>query len=395
MIDQKITPPAFLSKGFEEGQKKLAEKIKFLIYKTAPDLFSYLDFNNDDTFLNPYLFTYFVCEEKSLTLEQILIKNLVAFSNENEIEVYVNKEGVIELPGIGYLQTDVTNTKLTLRTESFPDSFDLTQRGKEIKYKFEPSMFVLNREIELSFYNNPYLNYFLTGSSNADSKFEIPFFSKTYIKEIENSFILIKQHLPKYYSKLVKAVKRIVIYRHDMPFSFASLGCHGTIFLNVPKNSNEIFFSEDLIHQGGHVIFNAISETKNFMNISKETLMVNLNNNDRDTRNVFEVLHGIYTETWMNLFWNSCNEKNDFTQEMTFEMLGRFTYILTRFGYDLKGLSFENIFSSMGEELFKWFMDVYESIVNHNYKLISKYDISKQPYCFDLELFKKDNPRYI
>src|SRR6266511_2414135 len=114
-INAATAPPAEPSyDGFEAGQTQLAERMRILLYKLAPRLFELVDFSNDETFLEPLLFAYTVDPKPMVKLDQILFGYIAEHSRPSEILVYADRRGIVELPRIGYLRTDVKSRELRL-----------------------------------------------------------------------------------------------------------------------------------------------------------------------------------------------------------------------------------------------------------------------------------------
>jgi len=67
---------------------------------------------------------------------------------------------------------------------------------------------------------------------------------------------------PVLFDALRSVTRRIVLYSADLPNSFATLSAHGVAFLNVKDDNDEVFFVDDLAHQCGHIMFNALTQEK-------------------------------------------------------------------------------------------------------------------------------------
>lgn len=379
--------------GVEAGQTQLAQRIRILIYKFAPELFELLDFNDDVIFLDPYLFSYFVDPSPLVKLEQILFGYIPVDSRPKEIPVYADQCGIVELPHIGYLRTGVKNKELQLIWKKREEHCTLQDGDTLVEYVQESPTFVENTGIEVCRYNHPLLQKFFINNSKETVDVDVEQITKLHRNHLSKAFRIIQCLLPNYYENILKVTRRIVIYSGHLPFSFATLAAHGIVFLNASEEDDEVFFIEDLIHQCGHVIFSAYTlDPGEVLQINPHMPFKQLTGDERDNRDVYSTLHGVFTETWMNLGLDLCYESCYFSNRQRHEILGRFALILTRFGCDLRSLSSLNIFTEKGQLLLMWFFRVYHEIVNNRYKLLSQLDISTQSYCFNYKNFLLSNP---
>ncbi|MDX2245126.1 MAG: hypothetical protein NW224_30985, partial [Leptolyngbyaceae cyanobacterium bins.302] len=264
-----------------------------------------------------------------------------------------------------------------------------------VEYVQDFPTFVENTCIEVCRYNHPLLQKFFINNSGEKVHVDIEQITHLHINHLSKAFSLIQNLLPDYYEYILKVMRRIVIYSGHLPFSFATLAAHGIVFLNASEDNDEVFFIEDLIHQCGHVIFSAYTlDPEEILQINPNIPLKQLTGDERDNRDVYSILHGVFTEVWMNQCMNLCYESCYFSTRQRHEILGRFALILTRFGCDLRDLSSLNIFTEKGKILLMRFFKVYHEILNKRYKLLSHLDISNQSYCFNYNRFLLLNPLY-
>ncbi len=392
----KYLPIEFFNDSFETGQAQLAQKTRILLYKSDPSLFELLDFNEDATFLEPLLFSYFVDPTPLVSLQQILFGYITEDLRPKEIQVYVDKRGIIDLPRIGYLRTTLKNRELRLIWKGGVDNCILKDGNRMVEYVHENPIFVEGSCTEVCRYNHPLLEKFFIDSNGKRVDVDIENIARQHINHLSKAFLIIQKNLPDYYEDMLKATRKIVLYSSHLPFSFATLSAHGIVFLNASEDDDEVFFIEDLIHQCGHIIFSAQTlDPQEFLKINPHTLLKQLTCDERDTRDVYSTLHGVFTEMWMSLCMDLCYESNYFSSRQKHELLGRFALILTRFGCDLQNLRVPDIFTDKGEMLLNSLAQVYFEIVSKRYDLLSQFDISNQPYCFSYRSFQSSNPQLI
>ena len=93
-------------KGAARGQQKLVDTLRLLVFKTAPDLFDRLDFDDDESFLDPLLFAYFTDPAPAQPLAQLLYARIPPQHRPASIELRSDTNGRILLPGLGELCID-------------------------------------------------------------------------------------------------------------------------------------------------------------------------------------------------------------------------------------------------------------------------------------------------
>jgi hypothetical protein len=130
-----------------QGQSQLV--IKTLVYKTAPSVFDLLNYDDDDTFLEPLLFSWFTSNEPCVPLEQILFGYIITDKRPADIQVYADANGIIYLPRLGYLFTNLSNEHLSLSWAGLPTNFFFKHRKDVIAYKFENILWVKETSIEI------------------------------------------------------------------------------------------------------------------------------------------------------------------------------------------------------------------------------------------------------
>jgi hypothetical protein len=151
-----------------QGQSQLVDVIKTLVYKTAPSVFDLLNYDDDETFLEPLLFSWFTSNEPCVPLEQILFGYIITDKRPADIEVYADANGIIYLPRLGYLFTNLSNEHLSLSWAGLPTNFFFKHRKGVIAYKFENILWVKETSIEICRTTHPLLNrFFIDGKNEA------------------------------------------------------------------------------------------------------------------------------------------------------------------------------------------------------------------------------------
>ena len=380
--------------ALEAGQNQLAERMRILLFTLARELFELVDFYDDDAFLNPLLFAYFADPKPALKLTQILFGYIAERSRPAEIPVRTDRRGIVDLPRIGYLRTKIEDEELRLLWKGGLENCVLKHGDRIVEYVYEAPIMVKGTSVEVCRYNHPLLERLFVDEAGDRVDVDVKQITLRQIDNVNKAFQIIRQRLPDYYEQIVTVTKRIVIYSGARPYSFATLSAHGIAFLNASAEDDEVFFIEDLIHQCGHLIFNALTlDPQQFLRVAPSTALKDLTGDERDTRDIYTTLHGVFTAAWMSRCMDRSCDSGLFSPRQRHELLGRFALILTRFGCDLRNLTGKGIFTERGQQLLlSWFARVYCEIVGKRYDLLAQLDISNQPYCFRYESFQMSNP---
>jgi hypothetical protein len=386
------TPPAaILHACLHAAQEQLADDMRALVHRAAPDLIERLDFDDDDTFLEPLLFAYFSNPTPPMALDQILFGYLPPTSWPFEITVRTDAQGAVELPRMGRLRTHVADGQLQLRRTS-DGSLLLSRDGVTIGHVVEPVRNIPGTAIELCEPDHPLLARLFVDDQGHPASVERVSNEAERIDQLGRAWSLLARHAPDYHEQMLMVTRRVCVYRGAQPFSFAAMAAHGIAFLNTPAEADEAFFIEDLVHQCGHMVFSALTLHDNhLLAVAPDLPLREITGHPLETRSVFEALHGVFTETRMNECLDACCDAPHWSAAQRHELLGRFALILTRFGVDLKNLARDGLFEQQGRELIAWSAGVYSRVAQKRYSLLASLDISNQPYAFSLERFLERN----
>jgi hypothetical protein len=163
--------------------------------------------------------------------------------------------------------------------------------------------------------------------------------------------------------------------------------------VNADTDDDEVFFIEDLVHQCGHVIFNAIAfDKKALLVVDPDTPLREFTGITQESRTTLDTLHGIFTETAMCQCLDIWYENHVFSGRQEHELLGRFAYILKRFNCDLQNLEHRQIFTDNGFLLYRWYLSVFDRLYQKRGDLLRELKIGNQPYKFNYEKFAALNP---
>ena len=379
-----------------EGQRMLAATSRALLRRFESHLQQVLSGASDSAVLEPLLFAYFTALKSGKSpvgIAQLLLGYMDPASWPEVIEVHTDSRGRIYLPRIGYFLTHVRDRRLTLRCHGAGRRFTLEDAGSPVEFSFEEIQLLPGTSIELCRYGNPLYGSLLSEAAQKQRTVEFVEDTSPYVGNIRLALAVIEQHLPDFYADLCSTVRQIVLFRSRDLNSCATLGAHGVAFLNVVDYGNEVFFIDDLVHQCGHVIFNAFTAKRtDFCATDPETPFSRFSSNKSDKRSLYTVLHGAYTEFAMIACLLSCDNQRVFSGQSGYELIGRLACIFQRSLGDMKNLGHPGLFTEQGQNLYDTFRRFSEEVRESRPDLLD-YKLTNQPYNFSYELFLELNPQ--
>lgn len=390
------------------GQKQLIENIKILLYKKDSDIFSIIDFEDDRIYQEPLLFAYFNDKKSNnLNLYTILYGYMNFDAQKKGISVESDEYGRVYLPNIGWLMTNEVTQKLKLFKDK-NSKIKLLYKGVICEYKLESIEKIDNTNIEYLRYPIPLLKQCYYDFDNNLINVEIERISIKHLKNVTKALNLIKRFAPKHFDLIVLATKKIVVFNVDTTLrnSFATLSAHGISFSNAyQEDYNEVFFIDDIAHQTGHIIFNAlIYDYPKFIKINPDTILqyIELENITVETRNVHVVFYALYTYYATFVCLEVCLIAKVLDAKRTHEALGRLCFYLRKCHLDLNlferasindtFIDVEDIFTEKGLEIFFEIKNKFDLIKEKWRGTLKPLDMSNQPYNFTYSKFVELNP---
>jgi HEXXH motif-containing protein len=393
-----MTYEQFLSlqaKSVATGQHRLAQTSRGMLLQAAPDIFEALSQAPDATFLEPLLFTYFGASRAGtplVDLPQLLLGYVEEPLRPEAIEVYVDARGRIDLPNIGWLLSEARSRQLVLLWEHDTHRYRLEDEGAPVSFRFEERLTLPGTAIELCRYGNPLLEDLLINSAQPRSPVHFEEGVERYAGQLAEALALIERHMPEYYRDLSSVIRRIVLFRSETLNSCAALAAHGIAFLNVQEGSSVPRFVDDLVHQCGHVIFNAFTvRRRDFVAVDPGSPIDAFTHQSEDARSVYTVLHGAYTEHFMTRCLRACDEARVFSGQPAHELRGLLAFIFQRAILDMRNLAAEGLFTPEGQALYDTFKQHVDEVCRDRPELLRD-DFSNQPYNFSYERFAQLNP---
>ena len=375
-------------KDFDLYLTAVVDSIKRALYERHNDIFDRIDFYNDNIYLEPLLYAYL-----NQTDNKWLDCIIYGYSTEKQskIKVFSNHEGVIFLPKIGYFITNKPDSTIVLNTDE--DQYMLEYMGEALLYTFEPLLYLPNN-IEILKYQHPLFEPFFINDNGVSTDLKISEVYKGHISHIKKALQILKECNRQHYNLLKKTLKRIMLYTAHEPNSFAVLGAHNMIFLNVNTWDNEMFFVDHLSHEGAHVTFNTITYESKYelFNVNYNAKFSEVSGRTGEHSSVYLRFHGLFTFFEITKSLKSCMVNKHLSAKNIHGARGRFAFQLKRFQTSLNGFEGLDIFKTEGQLWFNLFYKECLKLNNEHGEVKTQYNLSGQSYDFNSKVFEELNP---
>ncbi|HET6356862.1 M20 family metallopeptidase [Streptomyces sp.] len=273
------------------ARNELAEAMRTLSAQQEPE--STAAAAPPEAFYEPRLYSQLVLGGfQSMTADQLL---LAADPGDRAPRTVASDEdGIVYFPGLGRYATEHPSAELTVRHD--PADRALTVEPGNERYPLDPISCVPGTDMELVDRLDPVLRGFLELHIDRHEELAVIADGRSYLPRIKRALDLIAEVSPAYHQALSESIRAIFLYEHPTAESFAALGMHGMIFLNVPEDASTDYFVEELVHQGGHVLFSEATLSRgDFFRVDPEAPLSELIGQE-DPRNVYDAFHGLFTE---------------------------------------------------------------------------------------------------
>ena len=374
-----------MNKTIIQNKDIIINTIKILIYKEVSNLLEKLDFEDDNTFLEPLLFAYFNTKENLFSkgaLNEIL-QGYFKIEEKIKIKYTFNKNEIAYIPKIGYFSKDEINP--------FDNIIILPNTNFEV---------ITHQIINLKYIFKDFNNNVIDESKITISKM----LYEDNKKSLSTALSHIKQYTNNHYSLIEKCCKKIVLFETDPKNtnSFATINAHGIAFLNIyQKEYDEVFFIDDIAHQTGHIIMTTLTfKRKDYFLIDENLNINNITNKHNEYRSFYILYHALYTYYTSTLCLDNCLSNNCFNKKQEYEAIARIGFYLLKYKYDMdnfrkvinhyKGI--EKVLTEKGIAVFKKINDQFMFIRNKYYDTLKSFSYENQPYNFTYKEFIKLNP---
>ncbi|MDB4902201.1 MAG: hypothetical protein JWQ63_1482 [Mucilaginibacter sp.] len=360
--------------------------IKLFLYKSYPEIFSKLDFDDDSIFCNPLLFAVFrqrLASVFSVEEERDLISGILqGYFTDKEKEIFLlgplfNFQEIAYLPNVGYFKKNLNN-----------------------KF-FNPLVYIEGSKMEILRCSTPALKFILENIPEEDRKWDDKIYSDN-IKFLTNAYHFIKKSIPKHHQLIEQCCSLIYLFKTDYKNSnsFSSGNALGSLYFNVYQDTyDEVFFVDDIAHQSGHTILNNHNfNPKDFYKINPQDRVEDIIKR-YDHRNVNVLVHALYTYYTTFLCMDACIEHNCFNEKQKTEAIARIGFYVDKCSADLEMFKevalyyggIDNMVTESGLMIIEGIIQKHEEVLRNWSKLIKSYDYSNQEYNYNHKLFLENN----
>ncbi|WP_080056566.1 hypothetical protein [Spirosoma aerolatum] len=363
------------------NQVFLSDTIRMALYQEDPNLFGLLDYDNDSIFLEPTLFCHFLSDiDKNLTipLSQSLLGYISVTERPKFVSIKADQFGIINLPNLGYIRVNSKETTLLMI--------------EQLEQNLIRNQFLPNSIIRLCWHPTDLLRYeknitFYEPVESTAQKYQHPLFQ---------AVIFFQRNLPDFW-QLIESVTREFVVFNSPPeqHSFAGIMHHGTAYFNVEnKPQTPIFFIDDIAHQCGHIIFNALTlDTGKYLRVPKDFPLKEFTGVSYERRGVYGAFHGLFTYTTILHSLDTVLSNDSISDiPLRYEALGRLGFYINKFGLDLTNMNNPKILTDEGMEFHRQFAAGYAYICQKYQPVLKGLDYHNQPYTFQYDLFSTLNP---
>lgn len=355
------------------NQTKITDAIKLLIYKEDIDITKKISLNDNNTLLEPLLYSYFNSKKDGSFPKKMLDEILYGYFIEKgklKITHSFNKNGIAYIPQVGYFK----------KGEKTPYEPVLKNGDFEILKEVHPTL----EKYFVEFYKGHIVNQTPEHSS----------VWKAHSKDLFKAIEIIKKHLPDFYKELTFANKKI--YLHDNPkiLNFTSVETLGMLYFYVIGSSNLIYFIEELIHQGSHnYLYYVVHNRKDYFKIDVDNLVMrDITNQQWDYRTIYGAFHGLFTVTQRVECFDKLLAQNVFSGREKHELMGRLTDQFARYRTGLELLDLSKVYTQKGIEFYNELDTKCASILEKYASLKDEFDLSNRDLDFRYDDFCKLNP---
>lgn len=387
-----------------KGKAHFAELIKILFVKKNEELISLLDIDNDEIFLDSFIYAYFNDDEadSKVTLEQLVYGYISDENKPQTIEIIFDEDGVAFLPKIGYFKSEekkIKNQRCLFHYNN--GNFKIEYSNTLIKTSFLPLIFAdRNNKVEIIQFQHPLLKkgfkVLRPGYSNQGTQctIEVNSITNSHFDNLKKSFSFIQEHFPKIYETIILSNKYVMIFGNQAMLPFASQNSLGISYISSLYTDSYLFFVEEILHQGSHNLFFYMHYDKfRYFKIDVEnSLLGDYLNNPNEKRTIYNVFHGVVTITQRLICYKYIIKNNLLSGIELHELIGRYCDQYRRHHAGLELLNLDEIYTEDGKKLYLEMDKLSEDALEYFKLEAAKYNVINQPSEFNFQQFLVLNP---
>lgn len=378
--------------NYHESHLRVIDVLKGALYRKDETLFNRLDFHNDSIYEEPLLYACINNPRFSDWIDSLIM----GLSNDKgslktlKVPVF---DGISYLPTVGYFYFP-ENYNMFLEASVEDNKFIFKHDDKILNYTFKKIQYI-DESTETFECNHPLLRPLFRNERGKIIDVIISgkeCYKQEYLDNFSNALSKIEKTYPEYHKLVKNYIKKVVFYKGESN-SFATIQAHGIAFFNISHGHSEIFFLDNILHQCAHVFFNTLTfDKKDLFQIPYNSDLSLFTENLEDKGIIlYDRFHGLFTQSNINICFNRCLDQQLYSGDNYLEFIAKFTSNMNRFAIAIKKFNKEDKYGIKGLEWFNFFNNTFYAVFQKNKELLSKYDVSNQPYIFDFNLFKTTN----
>ena len=387
-----------------KGREHFTELIKILFLKENECLISLLDINNDDIFLDSFIYAYFNDKDAKtkVTLEQLVYGYISDENKPKYINVIIDENGLFYIPKMGYFKIK-DNTLRNQSCEFYYNHGQYIIMYNNISFKFDylPLIFADKMcMVEIIQHQHPLLKpYFQVLrpdyiNQGNQCEVEVNVITTFHIENLKKAFLFIEKNFPTIYETIVASNKYMMIFGNQAMLPFAAQNTLGISYISSLYTDSYLFFIEEILHQGSHNLFFLMHYDKNkyFKIDAENSLLGDYLNNPNEKRTVYNLFHGVITITQRLICYQHIIENKLLNGIDLYELIGRYCDQYRRHHAGLEKLNLDEIYTEDGKKLYLEMDNLCENALEYFKLEAIKYNIINQPSEFNFQQFLVLNP---
>ena len=381
-----------IKKLSEQGDYKLTETIKLLLYKKNENIFENLDFENEVIYREPFLYTYFNTDD-SVKLNSLLFE----FLENRTIEMKTDNNGRFYIPWKGWFTTGLIEKEIILTK---PD-YNVFHNNQKVACFIENINYVNDTNIEILKYPLSFLEPFFTDVESNVVEVEIENITRLQENNLVKAYHIIKKYNPFFFELIERYAFKCVIFNTDFinKNSFAHPSIHGAVFYNAyQEDYDEIFFIDDISHQSAHVILTTLLfSNDDFFKIAKETclqeVLTGKNIDIIENRTLEIVYHALFTYYFIFDNLDKVFTSASLSQRQRNEIIGRISLYILKCQNDFFLLDslFDDLKDIFHEDALTIYYEMKKKFLETKNKYSDEFDFMDHPYNFTYKKFIEKN----
>lgn len=394
----------FNIKEINKGKAHFSELIKILFFKKNEDLISLLDIENDEIFLDSFIYAYFSVAEADtkVTLEQLVYGYISDEYKPKSIEVIFDEDCITYLPKIGYFKAidkSLQNKRCVFKYIN--GDFIIEYNNVLVKTTFLPLIFAdSNKKVEVIQFQHPLLKDFFKvlrpdySNQGAQCMVEVNSITTFHIDNLQKAFAFIQKNFPLIYETILASNKYVIIFGNQAMLPFATRNTLGISYISSLYTDSYLFFIEEILHQCSHNLFNLLNYDKQkYFKVDVENVLLgDYLNNPNEQRTLYNVFHGVVTITQRLICYKYIIEKKILSGIDLYELIGRYCDQYRRHHSGLEQLNFNEIYTEEGKKMYLEMDSLCEDALEYFKHEAIKYNVINQPSEFNFQQFLVLNP---